>query len=152
MIGYRRFLQRRGRLNAAAFIVSGSFLLVMGTSLLLRFTGRVDYLLLLGLSTAATTCIYIGVKPSILGETRIAHSIWMTPIILIGGGAILASETALLFISMHELAPALYTVVTLASTALMLRGSDILASIEAKNSIRPSPIKNEEPVMRPLAP
>ena len=152
MIDYRRFLQRRGRLNAAAFIVSGSFALVMGTSLLLRFTGRFDYLLLLGLSTAATTCMYSGVKPSILGETRITHSTWMTPILLMGGGTILAAEASLLFINMHEAAPALYAAVTLASTALMLRGSDILDTIEVKSSIPTEPIKNEEPVIGPLTP
>lgn len=44
------------------------------------------------------------------------------------------------------------TVTTLASTALMLRGSDILVAIEVKNPVRPEPIKNEEPVIGPLTP
>ncbi len=122
----------------------------MSTSLLLRFTGRFDYLLLLGLSTAATICLYSGVKPSSLGETRFAHNMWMTPIILMGGGSILASEAALLFTQMREVAPALYTVATLTSVALMLRGSDVLAAIELKNPIRPEPIRSEEPGIRSL--
>lgn len=100
-MSYPNFLQRRGRLNAAVFIVSGSFALLMRTSLLLRFTERFEYLLLLGLSTAAMTCIYSGVKPSILGETHLTHSMWMTPIVLMGGGAVLASVAVLLFIHMQ---------------------------------------------------
>lgn len=80
------------------------------------------------------------------------HSTWMTPILLMGGGAILAAEASLLFVHMHEAAPALYAAVTLASTALMLRGSDILAAIEVKISIPTEPIENEEPVIGPLTP
>jgi hypothetical protein len=53
---------------------------------------------------------------------------------------------------MHEIAPALYTVTTLASTALMLRGSDILSTIELKNPVHPEPIKNEEPVIEQITP
>ncbi|MFQ6135132.1 MAG: hypothetical protein ACE5KU_04895, partial [Nitrososphaerales archaeon] len=75
-MGYRLPPIRKNRLNAAIFIISGNFALVVGTSLLLTFTGRADYLLILALSATATIFTCSGVKPSVWG-TLPFRSEWM---------------------------------------------------------------------------
>jgi hypothetical protein len=126
---YLPLLLRENKLNAALFIIIGNFALVVGTSLLLTFTGRLDYLLILALSTTATIFTCSGVRPSIWGIQPFRNE-WMTPIFLTGGGAVLAAEVAALLIFFQGLAPALYSITTLTACYLMLLGSDILVKVD----------------------
>ncbi len=126
---YLPLLLRENKLNATLFIISGNFALVVGTSLLLTFTGRLEYLLILALSTTAAIFTCSGVRPSIWGIQPFRNE-WMPPIFLTGGGAVLAAEAAALLIFFQGLAPALYSITTLTACYLMLLGSDILVKVD----------------------
>ncbi len=126
----KRSILSRNRLSAALLIMSGNFMLVTGTTLLLAITGRMEYLLILALSAAATIFTGSGVKPNIWGKHLIRNE-WATPTFLTVGGIMLAVETSILLILFQGIGPMLYTFSTLIACSILLVGSDILSEINS---------------------
>jgi len=131
----KRPLLSRNRLSAAFLIMPGSFMLVTGTTLLLMITGRIEYLLILGLSAAVTIFTGLAIKSNILGKYLIRNE-WSTPIFLMIGGTMFAAETTILLILFQGIGPALYTFSTLIACTILLIGLDILSEI---NNVKKQP-------------
>jgi hypothetical protein len=131
----KRPLLSRNRLSAAFLIIPGSFMLVTGTTLLLMITGRIEYLLILGLSAAVTIFTGLAIKSNILGKYLIRNE-WSTPIFLMIGGTMFAAETTILLILFQGIGPALYTFSTLIACTILLIGLDILSEI---NNVKKQP-------------
>ncbi|MDP6640914.1 MAG: hypothetical protein QF381_00520 [Nitrososphaerales archaeon] len=123
-------LLSRNRLSAAFLIMPGSFMLVIGTTLLLMITGRIEYLLILGLSAAVTIFTGLAIKPNILGKYLIRNE-WSTLIFLMIGGTIFAVETSILLILFQGIVPVFYTFSTLIACTILLIGLDILSEINS---------------------
>jgi len=139
----KRPLLSRNRLSAAFLIIPGSFMLVTGTTLLLMITGRIEYLLILGLSAAVTIFTGLAIKSNILGKYLIRNE-WSTPIFLMIGGTMFAAETTILLILFQGIGPALYTFSTLIACTILLIGLDILSGINNAKKQLPELLNERE--------
>lgn len=136
----------KNRMSAAVLIMSGNFILVATTTLILAYTGRIEYLSILGLSAGVTIFTASGIKPTILGKKLIKNE-WLFPIFLTAGGTVLAAEIAALLIAFQGITPALYTVSTIIANSALLLGSDILLEIPPEKTIQPEILTEENLVI-----
>ena len=145
----KRPLLSRNRLSAAFLIIPGSFMLVTGTTLLLMITGRIEYLLILGLSAAVTIFTGLAIKSNILGKYLIRNE-WSTPIFLMIGGTMFADETTILLILFQGIGPALYTFSTLIACTILLIGSDIVLEINNVKKQTPDLLNERELIIEQI--
>ncbi len=137
-----RRLLIKSRLTAAALIMSGNFILVTATTLILVSTGRIDYLIILALSTGVTIFTASGIKPTIIGRKFIRNE-WISPLLLTAGGTVLAAEIAVLLIAFQGVIPATYTIFTIIASSALLFGSDIILEINNEKMLQPEILTDE---------
>lgn len=136
----------KNRMSAAVLIMSGNFILVAATTLILTYTGRIEYLSILALSAGVTIFTASGIKPAILGK-KLVRNEWLSPIFLTAGGTVLAAEIAALLIAFQGILPILYTVSTMVASSALLLGSDILLEITPEKTIQPEIFAEEKLVI-----
>lgn len=141
-----RRLLIKNRMSAAALIMSGNFILVTATTLILAFTGRIEYLLILALSTGVTIFTASGIKPSIIGR-KLLRNEWASPLLLTAGGTVLAAEIAALLIVFQGFLPIIYTISTIIAISALLLGSDIILEINTEKMIQPEMLTEENLVI-----
>lgn len=133
-------------MSAAALIMSGNFILVTATTLILAFTGRIECLLILALSTGVTIFTASGIKPSIIGR-KLLQNEWASPLLLTAGGTVLAAEIAALLIVFQGFLPIIYTISTIIAISALLLGSDIILEINTEKMIQPEMLTEENLVI-----
>ena len=145
----KRSLLSRNRLSGSLLIISGNLILLTVTILLLVITGRIEYLLILGLSAAVTIFTGLGIKPNILGKHLIRNE-WSTPIFLTIGGTMWVVETSILLILFQGIGPVLYTFSTLIAWTILLIGSDIVLEINNVKKQTPDLLNERELIIEQI--